>query len=153
MEDITDITTQIFSFKEVMRHLWNAGFVANLEHVDYDDVADFQDIAVLLFVVLVLRSCDLDVEFNRYGSRCRDIFVVPASALSVVPLMQECGQKGRWQEKIVTVDDFGSPKFMEFFDWKGFSQADFPYVRCWSERQSCEYLIEQQNCKFSLSST
>jgi len=148
-----DVTIELLSFKEAIRHVWNSAFLANIRDPSLDDVADFQDLAKRLFAALVIRKLGLQLTRNDYGEGlCFDIVVLHATGLTEIPVLRNKAseRRGSWQHVKTPLQEFGTPNFIEFFNWGDFGFVDFPYVRCSSEANKCQYLVEQHNCRFAI---
>lgn len=151
---LKDISMEMLTFKEAIRHLWNTTFVADGQRASFEGVGAYQEISDRLFAELILERLDLPGLDQEYGmAPVPSILVVPIEGLTELPVMRndDSDQRGAWHsEELYPVERFGACEFIEFFSWDTFTFVDMPLVRCRSPRENCEYLVQQHHCRFAM---
>ena len=145
----------MLAFKETIRHLWNTSFILSGERASFEAMECYQDQLVdHLFRTLVTERIGIPYRRGQYGNApTMEIIVLPRPGLAELPVMKnhDAETRGQWSNEIsVTTNSLGDCHFIEFFSWDSFEFIDLQYIRCHQPEAKCEYLIEQDHCRFGM---
>jgi hypothetical protein len=156
-----DITTNMLTFKEAMRHAWNTYFAGGEAPMSPDVQEAFAQVEKGLFAATVLLPLGVPDRVSEYRAGPLSWIVVsPVEGLPEMPV-QVGARDGRgnmkWAPSIkVPVDDRLGFEFFDFFDWYPYGRIDLSYVRVrirqlpsHPDAQGSMALIEQRHCRFS----
>ena len=128
-----DITTQMFLFKEAVRHSWNTHFAGNNAPESTEAQDDFSKIEQSLFRTLVLVPCGLKGKTEEYRAAPIPWLIVrPRPGLSEWPVQFGVRENGnmiwRARENLPSLKNVVA-EFYDFFDWAPYGYIDLAYVR------------------------
>lgn len=129
-------SSEIFEFKEAVRHVWNLYFS---DGASSESLINFEKIEIALFRELVVRRLGLKIDAEDFRRR-------PLSELSVsvkdfykdfpisVGSQQSNGNMVWSSAEIIQVHSDQCLFFVEFFEWNHYGFVDYPFVRCYVEK-------------------
>ncbi|MFZ6675435.1 hypothetical protein [Undibacterium sp. Xuan67W] len=128
-----NIKTEVASYREAVRHLWNSAFSSLDEPLRFGVCLElFEEIDDLIFRALVCEPLGIEFEKKATNEPFTDFKVVPISLLTEVPVMinRSVPACGYWDDPIKTIRlsdvDFA---LIGFFDWDGYNVKDCAYYR------------------------
>ena len=130
-----DITSDMMSYLEARRHLWNVHFREKVDSIVEPSALDeYEYIGELLFLGLVLR--DLGVtsypeDFTFTTSPIKEVIIRPDSFYETIRISlgtEFNGGGARWESDIPVSPKGLELEFIEFFEWARYDFVAYPLV-------------------------
>ena len=131
---MNDVTPQMLSYRECVRHVWNTHFRAEDEaRQDWDLRDRFCDAALILFRALVLHGLDVDdsqLLADYRGDRQPLMFLrLEVDSRSTI-MVNRTGTSGYWDDPVTAIERGDCDlRFIQFFDWWDLGFRDFAFYR------------------------
>ncbi len=131
-----DITSDMMSYLEAKRHLWNMHFREKVDWIaDIGPHDDYMEIDRFLFLGLVLRDLDVtsypkDLAFGI--SPIKEVIIRPERDRPEIPIMLEEGTEragGVWEKEELFSSSGLELEFIEFFEWSEREFVSYPLVK------------------------
>lgn len=127
-----NIKTEMASYREAVRHLWNSTFSALDESLRFGICLDlFEEIDDLIFKALVCEPLGIQLNARASFDPIINLKVIPISPTDV-PIMinRSIPASGYWDDpvKIISASDVNLA-LIDFFDWDAYNEKDFRYYR------------------------
>lgn len=127
-----NIQTEIASYREAVRHLWNSSFSMLDESLRFGASLElFEQIDGLIFKALVCEPLGLKINVKRGFDPIINLKVVPISSTDVPILInRSTPATGYWDDplKAIAASDINMA-LINFFDWDPYKQKDLRYYR------------------------
>lgn len=128
-----NIKTEIFAYREAIRHLWNSTFSILDESLRFGVCLDlFEEIDALIFRALVCEPLGIEFKEKATNDPIINLKVIPINLLTEVHVLinRSIPASGYWDYpiKVLNVSDVDLA-LIGFFDWDEYSQKDCHYYR------------------------
>ncbi len=131
-----DITSDMMSYLEARRYLWNMHFREKVDWIaDQGAHDDYMEIDRFLFLGLVLRGLGVTSYPKHFAftmSPIKEVIIQPDQDYREIPIMLEEGTEGpggRWEKAELYASSGLELEFIEFFEWSEREFVSYPLVK------------------------